>query len=49
MAGKKVIVYSTPTCPYCKMAKSYLDENGVKGHLLAVSFQSIPETREGLG
>ncbi|MFH1311859.1 MAG: 16S rRNA (cytidine(1402)-2'-O)-methyltransferase [Candidatus Eisenbacteria bacterium] len=24
-----VIVYSTPTCPYCKMVKSYLDEKGV--------------------
>jgi len=27
--GKKVIVYSTPTCPYCKMAKQYFDENNV--------------------
>jgi glutaredoxin 3 len=26
---KKVIVYSTPTCPYCKMVKQYFDENGV--------------------
>jgi glutaredoxin 3 len=25
----KVKVYSTSTCPYCKMAKSYLDEKGV--------------------
>lgn len=24
-----VIVYSTPTCPYCKKVKSYLDENDV--------------------
>jgi 16S rRNA (cytidine1402-2'-O)-methyltransferase len=24
-----VKVYSTPTCPYCKMAKGYLDEKGV--------------------
>ncbi len=22
-------VYSTPTCPYCKMVKGYLDEKGV--------------------
>ena len=26
----EVKVYSTPTCPYCKMAKTYLDENGIK-------------------
>ncbi|MFH1047546.1 MAG: glutaredoxin family protein [Patescibacteria group bacterium] len=26
---KKVIVYSTPTCPYCKMAMQYFDEHGV--------------------
>ena len=25
----KVRVYSTSTCPYCKMAKSFLDEQGV--------------------
>ena len=25
--AKSVIVYSTPTCPYCKMAKAFLDEN----------------------
>jgi glutaredoxin-like YruB-family protein len=24
-----VKVYSTPTCPYCKMAKDYLTEKGV--------------------
>lgn len=23
-------VYSTPTCPYCTMAKKYLDTKGVK-------------------
>ncbi len=28
--AKSVTVYSAPTCPYCKMAKSYLDENKVK-------------------
>jgi glutaredoxin-like YruB-family protein len=26
----EIKVYSTPTCPYCKMAKTYLDEQGVK-------------------
>ncbi|MFH1704713.1 MAG: glutaredoxin family protein [Patescibacteria group bacterium] len=28
--GKKVIVYSTPTCGYCKMAKTYFEKNGVE-------------------
>ncbi len=26
---KQVTVYSTPTCPYCKMAKQYLRENNI--------------------
>ncbi len=26
---KNVIVYSTPTCPYCSYAKEYFKENGV--------------------
>ncbi len=25
----EVIVYSTTTCPYCKMLKEYLDEKGI--------------------
>ena len=25
-----ITVYSTTTCPYCKMLKGYLDEKGVK-------------------
>ncbi len=25
-----VTVYSTPTCPYCKMAKEYLNGKGVE-------------------
>lgn len=25
----EVKVYSTPTCPYCKMAKEYLDSKGI--------------------
>ena len=29
MADKKVVVYSTPTCPYCKRAKEYLSRKGV--------------------
>ena len=27
---KPVIVYSTPSCVYCKMAKKYFDEKGIK-------------------
>jgi glutaredoxin 3 len=26
----KVNVYSTPTCPYCKMAKEFLTKNKIK-------------------
>lgn len=27
---KPVIIYSTPSCVYCKMAKTYFDQKGVK-------------------
>jgi glutaredoxin-like YruB-family protein len=27
---KKVKIYSTPTCPYCKMAKQFLKENNIQ-------------------
>ncbi|MFH1404314.1 MAG: Uxx-star family glutaredoxin-like (seleno)protein [Candidatus Altiarchaeota archaeon] len=30
MVDKKVKVYSTQTCPYCKMAKEYLEGKGVE-------------------
>lgn len=26
----KVVVYSTPTCPYCYMAKDFLKEKGIE-------------------
>jgi glutaredoxin-like YruB-family protein len=29
MADKKVVIYSTPTCPHCKRAKGYLTEKGI--------------------
>ena len=29
MADKKVVVYSTPTCPYCRRAKEYLSRKGI--------------------
>lgn len=28
--GKKTIIYSTPTCPYCQKAKAYLQEKGIE-------------------
>lgn len=34
---KKVIVYSTPTCPYCYMAKDFLKENMIKFEDIDVS------------
>jgi glutaredoxin-like YruB-family protein len=38
----KVKVYSTPTCPYCKMARSYLDENGV-------AYDDVDVTKDATG
>ncbi|MBA7563386.1 hypothetical protein ES708_05043 [subsurface metagenome] len=29
MADKKVVIYSTSTCPYCKRAKDYLSRKGI--------------------
>ena len=29
MADKKVVIYSTPTWPFCKRAKEYLSQKGV--------------------
>lgn len=38
MGGKKKVkVYSTPTCPYCKMAKEFLKEKGVEFEDIDVS------------
>ena len=30
MSEKEVKVYSTPTCPWCKKVKQFLDDNSVK-------------------
>jgi len=27
---REVKIYTTPTCPYCTMAKKFLDDNGIK-------------------
>ena len=29
MADTKLVIYSTPTCPYCKRAKDYLSRKGI--------------------
>lgn len=29
MGAKEVKVYSTPTCPYCKLAKKFLEDNKI--------------------
>lgn len=29
MAEKNVVIYTTPTCPYCHRAKEYLSQKGV--------------------
>lgn len=29
MANKKIVIYSTPTCPYCKRAKDYFSQKGI--------------------
>ena len=29
MADKQVVIYSTPTCPYCKRAKEYFSRKGI--------------------
>jgi glutaredoxin-like YruB-family protein len=37
MGMADVKVYSTPTCPYCKMAKEFLKENNIQFEDLDVS------------
>ena len=39
MNNKKVIVYSTPTCPYCVFAKDYFKKNNV-------SFEDVDVTKD---
>lgn len=29
MKEKNIVIYTTPSCGFCKMAKSYFKENGV--------------------
>lgn len=39
MKENKVIVYSTPTCPYCVYAKDYFKQNNV-------SFEDVDVTKD---
>ena len=43
MVGKEIIIYTTPTCPFCKAAKEDLDRKGIKYKEIDVS-----ENTEGL-
>jgi glutaredoxin 3 len=37
MADKRVKIFSTPTCPWCKRAKQFLDLQGIKYQELNVA------------
>ena len=37
MTDRKLVIYYTPTCPYCKMAKDYLSSKGVSYQNIDVS------------
>ncbi len=37
MSGKRVVLFSTPTCPWCKRAEQYLREKNVKFKKIDVS------------
>ena len=41
---KAVTIYSTTTCPYCKMAKQYMKEKGVA--FTEVNVQEDPKKAE---
>jgi len=36
--ANRVIVYSTPTCPYCHMVKNFLAQNNIPFEDIDVSF-----------
>ncbi len=40
MSDKKVVIYSTPTCPVCKRAKAYLAEKGISYQEIDVAASS---------
>ena len=45
MADKKVVIYSTPTCPFCKRAKEYLSRRKISYTEIDVS-QDREKARE---
>ena len=38
-----VKIYSTPTCPWCKKAKQYLDEKAIKYESIDVSSNEVAQ------
>ncbi len=36
-------IYSTPTCPWCKKAKGYLDEKGIQYESIDVSSNEVAQ------
>lgn len=51
MAEKNIVIYSTPTCPYCAQAKKYFDEKGFKytDHDVAADVQARNQMVERSG
>jgi glutaredoxin-like YruB-family protein len=45
MENKKVVIYTTPTCVYCKMAKEFFRENNIsyKEHDVAIDEKAREE------
>ena len=41
MSEKQVKIFSTPTCPWCKRTKQFLDANGIKYHELNVAEDKV--------
>ena len=43
---KKVIVYSTPACPYCALTKEFLEKNNISFEDLNIA--SNPQARDDM-
>ena len=45
MADKKIVIYSTPTCPYCHRTKEYLSQKNISyvEHNVAVDREAARE------
>lgn len=41
MENRKVTIYSTPSCPFCMMAKSFMKENNIDFEDIDVSTDQI--------